>query len=175
MFYERKSSPPCLLNVGYIYTAYSIGSKSSAYRKSIVVARYIWKQRNVAKKKTISVVSTTKNYHCSQAVIGQLCTVSYRWLGNSIISTIINIVATPFYHSCQMFGRSLIPSARLSVLSFVLTALYTDYFISYRVGTVDVPESLTANGARGPWQQQAVWLLALSWRMMGICTSKYLT
>ena len=61
----------------YIYTAYSIGSKSSAYRKSIVVAWYIWKQMNVAKK-TIRVVSTTKNYQCSQTVIGQLCIVSYR-------------------------------------------------------------------------------------------------
>ena len=45
--------------------------------KSIVVARYIRKQMNVAKK-TISVVSTTENYHCSQAIIGQLCIVSYR-------------------------------------------------------------------------------------------------
>ena len=72
----------------YIYTAYSIGSKSSAYRKSIVVARYIWKQMNVAKK-TIAEVSSTENYQCSQAVIGQLCIVSYRWLANSILSTII--------------------------------------------------------------------------------------
>ena len=72
----------------YIYTAYSIRSISSAYRKSIVVARYIWKQMNVAKK-TVSVVSTTENYQCSQAVIGQLCIVSYRWLANSIMGTII--------------------------------------------------------------------------------------
>ena len=72
----------------WICTAYSIGSKSNAYRKSFVVARYIWKKMNVAKK-TISVVSTTKNYHCSQAVIGQLRIVSYCWLANSIMSTII--------------------------------------------------------------------------------------
>ena len=72
----------------YINTAYSIGSKSSAYRKSIVVARYIWKQMNVAKNYQWLV---TKNYHCSQAVIGELCFVSYRWLANSIMSTIINI------------------------------------------------------------------------------------
>ena len=75
----------------YIYTVYSIGSKSSAYRKSIVVARDIWKQMNVAKK-TIAVVSTTENYQCSQAVIGQLCIVSYRWLDNSIMSTIIKML-----------------------------------------------------------------------------------
>ena len=43
---------------------------------------------NIAKK-TITVVSTTENYQCSQAVIGQLCIVSYRWLANSIMSTII--------------------------------------------------------------------------------------
>ena len=34
-----------------------------------------------------------KNYQCSQAVIGQLCIVSYRWLDNSIMSTIIILVS----------------------------------------------------------------------------------
>ena len=32
-----------------------------------------------------------ENYQCSQAVIGQLCIVSYRWLDNSIMSTIIAV------------------------------------------------------------------------------------
>ena len=40
----------------------------------------------------------TKNYQCSQAVIGQLYIVSYRWLANSIMSTIINIVTPLIYH-----------------------------------------------------------------------------
>ena len=102
MFYERKSGRHvCWM---CIYTAYSIGSKSSAYRKSIVVARYIWKQMNIAKK-TITVVSTTENYHhCSQAVIGQLCIVSYRWLANSIMSTIIKLKLTYYVilkYSCS--------------------------------------------------------------------------
>ena len=56
----------------------------------------IWKQMNVAKK-TISVVSTTENYQCSQAVIGELCIVSYRWLAKSIMSTIINLKNMVFY------------------------------------------------------------------------------
>ena len=91
MFYERKSGRHiCWM---YIYTAYSIGSKSSTYRKSIVVARCIWKQMNVAKKNYQWLVSTTKNYHCSQAVIGKLCIVSYRWLADSIMSTIISLVS----------------------------------------------------------------------------------
>ena len=60
----------------YIYTAYSIGRKSSAYRKSIVIARYIWKQMNVAKK--LSVISFDEELSLSQAVIGQLYIVLYR-------------------------------------------------------------------------------------------------
>ena len=108
----------------YIHTAYSIGSKASAYRKSIVVARYIWKQMNVAKNYRW-LVSTTKNYHCSQAVIGQLCIVSYRWLANSIMSTIITIKTrlrlqvflrrsfTPFYLSKEYGDEHLVKTLKL--------------------------------------------------------------
>ena len=101
-----KENQVCHVSWMYIYTAYSIGSKSSTYRKSIVVARYIWKQMNVAKK-TIRVVLTTKNYHCSQVVIGQLYIVSYRWLANSIMSTIITLK--------KCFRKNIHLSARLSL------------------------------------------------------------
>ena len=95
----------------YIYSAYSIGSKASAYRKSIVAAQDIWKQMNVAKR-TIRIVLRTKNYQCSQAVIGQLCIVSYRWLDNSRMSTIIiklksvNLTMTPKWDETTPFGIS---------------------------------------------------------------------
>ena len=60
--------------------------------KALSCSGYL-KHMNVAKK-TIYVVSTTENYHCSQAVIGQLCIVPYRLLANSIMSTIINSSCT---------------------------------------------------------------------------------
>ena len=104
-----KENQVCHVCWMYIYMAYSIGSKSSAYRKIIVVARYIWIQMNVAKKIINSScmsadsfliiilwkeawVSTMENYQCSQAVIVHLCIISYRWLNNSIMSMIISIV-----------------------------------------------------------------------------------
>ena len=42
---------------------------------------------------------------------------------------------------------------------------------SYQVSMVDVPQSPTAGGTRGPWQQR-LWLLALPWRMIAFCTTK---
>ena len=100
-----KENQACHVCWMYIYTAYSIGSKASAYRKSIVAVRDIWKQMNVAKK-TISVVSKTKNYQCSQAVIGQLCIVSYRWLANSTMSTIIRekFTKSTKWHTAGVFN-----------------------------------------------------------------------
>ena len=48
-----------------------------------------------------------ENYQCSQAVIGQLCIVSYRWLDNSIMSTIIAVPIFKLagvYHFSGLFG-----------------------------------------------------------------------
>ena len=108
----------------YIYTAYSIGSKARAHRKSIVAARHIWKQMNVTEK-TIRVVSTTENYQCSQAVIGQLCIVSYRWLANSIMSTIIAVVSRTENYQCSqaVIGQLCIVSYRLLVNSIMSTVI----------------------------------------------------
>ena len=63
-------------------------SRPAQIEKELPSARDIWRQMNVAKI-TISLVSRMENYQCSQAVIGQLCIVSYRWLDNSRMSTII--------------------------------------------------------------------------------------
>ena len=84
-----------------------------------------------------------------------------------------NIVAPLFITFCQMFGRSHTPSARPSLLMFRIDrpiarissslVLYRvprsgsftyrrdrNRMNSYRVGTVDVPASPIASGARGP-------------------------
>ena len=42
-----------------------------------------------------------ENYQFSQAVIGQLCIVSYRWLDNSIMSTIIRLVSRMENYQCS--------------------------------------------------------------------------
>ena len=126
----------------YIYTAYSIGSKANAYRKSIVVARYIWKQMNVAEK-TITVVSTTKNYHCSQAVIGQLCIVSYSWLANSIMSTIIYVTFRTCIIILSMSGLGNNEVLSFFNVNFFHTQLYVCCCnLAYEVFTYFLIESL---------------------------------
>ena len=54
---EKQARHVCCM---YIYTAYSIGSKPRAYRKSIVATRDICKQMNVGKK--------TINSSCTSAL-----------------------------------------------------------------------------------------------------------
>ena len=47
-----------------------------------------------------------ENYQCSQAVIGQLSIVSYRWLANSIMSTIIEVKFNLIVHSFVLRAQS---------------------------------------------------------------------
>ena len=73
-----------------------------------------------------------------------------------------NIVAHLLFISfCQMFGRRRTPSARPSCVIPDPSQCFLSHWQrnrirmdSYRVSTIDVPESPISSGARGPWQQR---------------------
>ena len=103
----------------------------------------------------------------------------------------VNIVAPLFITFCQMFGRRRTPSARPYLLMFCIyhpIARISSSLVLYRVprsgslwrrvhGLISgeyggCTRISHCQQRKGSVTEAAVWLLALSWRMIGFCTTK---